>query len=181
MGGPDPPGFATLGAQSNVLVGFGELQDRPKSVPRGPKTAPRGSKIGPRGFKKASRPAKMTIFVRKCDFAKIIEKPKENQCFWLPQATPNRHKMAPSPAKMAQDDPRTLQDGPKTSQDHPKTVPRSPQEPPVERLPPVVRVELCCVVLSANRSGWGTLKKAPKCRSACMCVCVFQSRVKMRV
>ena len=93
-----------------------------------PKRLPGSSKIDPRGSKKAPRPAKITIFVRKFDFAKIIEKHKENQCFWLPQPAQNRHKMAPSPAKMAQDDPRSLQDGPKTSQDHPKTAPRSPQE-----------------------------------------------------
>ena len=49
----------------------------------------------------ASRPAKMTIFVRNFDFAKNIEKPKENQCFWLPQPIQNRPKMAPRPPQDA--------------------------------------------------------------------------------
>ena len=85
-------------------------QDGPKIVPRGakiaqygPKIAPRGAKIAPRGPKKASRPAKMTMFVEKGEFAKSIEKQKENQRFGLLQPAQNRPKMAPSPAKMTQD------------------------------------------------------------------------------
>ena len=75
----------------------------PLGRPNRPKFGPRGPKIGPRRPKKASRPAKMIIFMPKCDFSKIIEKPKEIQRFWLLQPAQNRPKMAPSPVKMAQD------------------------------------------------------------------------------
>ena len=78
------------------------IREPTKILPRGPKTASRGPK-------KAPRPAKMLIFVRNFDFAKIIEKPKENQCFQLPQP---------------------LQNLPKTPQDHPKTLPSHPKPPP---------------------------------------------------
>ena len=49
----------------------------------------------------------MTIFIENYDFSKNIEKPKENQRFWLPQPAQNRAKMAPRPVKMAQDQPKT--------------------------------------------------------------------------
>ena len=45
--------------------------------------APRPA-VGEGETKIASRPAKVTIFVRNIDVAKIIEKGKENQRFWLP-------------------------------------------------------------------------------------------------
>ena len=54
---------------------------------------------GVRGDKKASRLAKMTIFIQKTEFAKNNEKHKENQCFRLLQLAQGRPKMAPSPAK----------------------------------------------------------------------------------
>ena len=76
---------------------------RPERPQVRPTIAPRGSKIDPRGSKKASRLAKMTIFVRKIDFANTNEKLKENQRFWLLQQAQGRPKMAPSPAKMTQD------------------------------------------------------------------------------
>ena len=61
-------------------------QDRPKMRPRPPKIARRRPKIGPSGSKKGPGSAKMTMFTQNIDFAKSMEKPKENQCFWLPQA-----------------------------------------------------------------------------------------------
>ena len=117
-----------------------KLQDRPKSVPRGPKIDPRGPKIVPRGPKSASRPAKMTIFVRNFDFAKSIEKPNENQRFWLPQAAQNSLKMAPSLAKMAQDRSKMAPRPAKTSPRPPKNTLRSPQDhprPPQDRPRPL--------------------------------------------
>ena len=47
-------------------------------------------------------------------FQKTLKKPKENQCFWLPQPAQDRPKMAPSPVKMDQDRPKTA---PRRSQD----------------------------------------------------------------
>ena len=88
-----------LGAPQIVLP----LEPGPLFRPRGHKITPRDAKIVPRGSKKASRQAKMTISMHKTDFAKNIEKPKENQRFWLLQPTQNRPKIAPSPAKMTED------------------------------------------------------------------------------
>ena len=56
-------------------------QDRPKTRPRPPKISSRWPKIGPSGPKKGPRSAKMTMFTQNMDFAKSIEKHKENQRF----------------------------------------------------------------------------------------------------
>ena len=76
------------------LPGGSKIAPRvPKITPRVAKITPRGAKIAPRGPKKASRPAKMTVFIQKTDFAKSIEKQKENQRFWLLQPAQGRPKM----------------------------------------------------------------------------------------
>ena len=92
--------LAPLGSLLASLLGPLGRPNRPKFGPRGPKIAPRRPKMTP-------RPAKITIFMPDRDFSKNIEKPMENQCFWLPQPAQDRPKMAPSPVKMAQDRPKS--------------------------------------------------------------------------
>ena len=124
-----------------ALLGLSLNLCAPPWRPRGsPKTAPRGTKIVPRGSKIASRRAKMTIFVGNFDFAKNIEKPKENQGFWLPQPARNSLKMAPSPAKMAQDRSKMTPRSAQTTPRPPKIATRSPQDhprPPQDRPRPL--------------------------------------------
>ena len=58
-----------------------------------PRFGPRPA-VGEGETKKASRPAKMIIFIQNPDFSKSIEKPLEKQLFGLPQPAPKRPKMA---------------------------------------------------------------------------------------
>ena len=91
--------MAPMGSQDrpkNPQDGPETAQDRPKRVPRRPKSDPRRLKTAPRW-------PNMAIFLADIGFAKNIENPLENQCFWPPRLAQHRPKRAPRPPKIAQD------------------------------------------------------------------------------
>ena len=81
----------------------------PHGRPNRPKLSPRGTKIAPSCPSKASRPAKMIVFLQNQTCSNTIEKRQEDQLLLPPKPAQNRPKMAPSPAKMARDRPKTAQ------------------------------------------------------------------------
>ena len=73
-----------LGSLLASLLGPLGRRNRSKFGPRGPRFAPRGPKIAP-------RPAKMTIFVRKLKFQKVLKNLRKN----TDSAPPNRLQIVP--------------------------------------------------------------------------------------